>query len=121
MSSKPGIKEKCFIHFVSEKNNPLFIPRVKNRPHITPTLTAISKGEKPIKAAPIPAPNASRERAKPNKKASFPVIAPELSRSATIGFLRTLMIMPSFLISRFKIVSLSLTDFGSVLAGLYAW
>ncbi|MMZ51678.1 hypothetical protein D1872_134210 [compost metagenome] len=60
-----------------------------------------------MSAAPIPAPNASRERAIPRNIASIPEIVPERSISASVGRLRICTTRPSALISN------ATSDFGS--------
>lgn len=45
-------------------------------------------GEKPNIAAPIPAPNASMDKAIPRSTASIPLIVPDRSISALVGFLK---------------------------------
>ena len=86
MSKTPGRKDKFFTSLLFESNLPLWSPLQINIELINPIVAARINGEMPIIAAPIPAPNASSERAIPRTSASTPLIVPDLSKSASDGF-----------------------------------
>jgi hypothetical protein len=112
MRTIPGTKVNFCSQDILDNTAPNFIPK-KTSPELNIDTAKLKyNGENPSMAAPIPAPKESRDNASPSINASTPVIVPDLSKSATIGFFKILMTIQSDLISKLIITfSCGMTSF----------
>ena len=85
ISTHPGSIDSFFIQFISAYRKPNRKPNAINEPLEIEMTEAVNSGTKPINAAPMPAPNASKDSAKPSNVASEAEILPDLSTSAMDG------------------------------------
>lgn len=113
ISSIPGIMDIIFllIRLYAVILFPMNKPVYRNINWKSPTAKGIRIDWYPASELPIPTPMASNDRAKPSRIDSLKSMVPDLSKSTSIGFLMTCIVIPKDLIAIFKSVPVLVNSF----------